>query len=160
VSNEEILFWEEAKKKAVAQALEGEMRASIELRPDSYIEEIVNDTLTYEGRSYGGNDTSKATWQITRQTKNGSVTTREAYGDGGFKYIWDDRETLFGEAGELEAPPQFLQSFPTQYDNIVCTYVPDTSRILTAVYKLGATVVKTATMTYDGSNRLETITWS
>lgn len=153
-------FWEAAKRKQVIEALESEMKGTVEVKPDCTIEEIVSETISYYGRSYGSISYDAETWQICRKTTNGGVVKYELAGDGGFKYKWSDRATLFEAAGVLVPAPSFLQSFPTQFDNVVLTYVADTSRIATAVYKLGSTVIKTATMSYDGSNRLATVLWS
>lgn len=50
---------------------------------------------------------------------------------------------------------------PAAFDNITLTYVVSGNgigQIQTATYKLGATTVKTLTLTYDASNNLVTVT--
>ncbi len=158
--NEDSNFWKNAHLEEVNRAVNQDVHGVVKVMPSMSITEVVSDTLSYLGETYGGATDTYASWRIIRITINDGVTRAEAAGDGGFKYKWSERASLFEDPGVLVEPPQFLQSFPTQFDNVVLSYFADTSRIQTAVYKLGADVVKTATMTYDGSNRLATLTWS
>jgi hypothetical protein len=153
-------FWEATKRKLVFEALESEMKATIDVDPDCKIEEIVSDTVSYYGRSFGSANYDAETWQIVRKITNAGVVKYESAGDGGFKYKWNDRATLFDSPGALTPAAKVLQSFPTQFDNVVISYVGTTSKISTAVYKLGSTTIKTATMSYDGSDRMTGVVWS
>lgn len=49
---------------------------------------------------------------------------------------------------------------PENFDEVVLTYVGATEDISTATYKLATVTVATLTLTYDGSNRLSSVTKS
>lgn len=69
--------------------------------------------------------------------------------------------TLATRASEATIAARLTGSLvPAAYDEIDLTYVPSgpgSGQIQTAVYKLAASTVKTITITYDGSDRIDTV---
>ena len=73
------------------------------------------------------------------------------------------RESFDADTQSLKVKQAGGVLVPEQYDSIELTYVPSgngVGEIQTATYKLAGGTIATLTLTYDGSNRLATVTRS
>lgn len=79
---------------------------------------------------------------------------------------FDANQTLkkvYDNTGNFLRVSAFSPPSPSEYDNLLIAYISGGAgdgEIGTVLYKLGGTTIATLTLTYDGSNRISTVTWS